>query len=191
MKQEHTISPEQSLRIISEMMANSKRNLARGGSFYIIFWGAAVGTLNFSHFLLDVAFDYAHPYIVWLGIIPAVIVSAAYGARKRRTAGIRSSIDGLYGELWWAIFACMLTIIFFMEKVNYNITAIILLLSALGIFITGRLIRFKPLVLGGLVLFIGAVGSFLVSYQYQNLISGFAMIFGYLVPGFLLRQREK
>ncbi|MDH3710940.1 MAG: hypothetical protein OER04_13685, partial [Cyclobacteriaceae bacterium] len=58
-------------------------------------------------------------------------------------------------------------------------------------FVSGRLINFTPLVLGGVALWISAIIAFNVSVQDQYLVAGFAIIVGYLIPGFLLRQAER
>lgn len=186
-----TISPEESLQIITGMIGKAKSNFAHGGSFYFLLWGSVIALADFGHFVLMKFTDYSYPHIVWLSVIPAVIITILYSIRKgkRRTA-MPSSFDRIYGKLWWAIFICILIVLAFMSNLNYQTTPVILLFSAVGTYVTGEVLRFRPLILGGLGLALCAVVAFSVPVEYQFLIAGIGMCLGYIVPGFMLKKGE-
>ena len=64
-----------------------------------------------------------------------------------------------------------------------------ILLYAIGTFVTGKLIRFRPLVIGGVINFVLASVSVRFSYDYQLLIGSLAILVSYIIPGHLLRMR--
>ncbi len=186
---ERDISPEESLQIITGMIGKAKSNFARGGSFYFLLWGSVIAFADFGHFGLLKFTNYSYPYIVWLLVIPAVIITIVYSIRKagKRTV-TPSSFDRIYGKLWWAIFVCILMVLAFMSNLNYQTTPVILLFSAIGTYVTGEVLRFRPLILGGIGLALCAIGAFLVPIDFQYLIAGIGMCLGYIVPGIMLKN---
>ncbi len=191
MKESDELTNAQSLQIITEMIGKAKRNIAKKGSFYFLLWGVVVMIGNFGHYIIEVYDLYPAPYAIWLIIIPAIIMSIVYSVKQNREAKTTSQIDRVYSNLWIGIFVVLMTVLFFMSKLSFNHNAVILLLASLGTFVSGRLINFTPLVLGGVALWISAIIAFNVSVQDQYLVAGFAIIVGYLIPGFLLRQAER
>lgn len=188
---DQVLSPQQSLEIITNMIQKAKSNFARGGSFYFILWGFVVAIANLIHFTLNYFTSYRYPQIAWLLIIPAVMWTIGYTVWRRKKSTFVSPIDRICTHIWWGIFACILVILLFMEKVGFYSTPLILLLSALGTYVTGQLLRFRPLIFGGYSLAVTAIVAFLLPLEFQNLVAGLGMLLGYVIPGFLLKKEEK
>ena len=189
--EDKTISPEESLQLITGMIQTAKSNFAKGGSFYFLLWGGVIAAANFGHFILGALVEYPYPYVVWLVIIPAVIITIVYSIRVKRSSPVKSSFDRIYGQLWWTVFVAIMIVLIFMSELNYNTTPVILLFSAIGTYITGQILRFKPLIAGGVSLFAMAIVAFMLDVQYQFLLAGFAMLAGYIIPGILLKREER
>jgi hypothetical protein len=51
--------------------------------------------------------------------------------------------------------------------------------------------RYRPIVLGGIVLWICAIISFMLPMAEQYLVGGFGILAGYVIPGLILRNEEK
>ena len=188
MKEE--LTREESLDLITQMIVQAKRNAAKGGSFYFLLWGWVVAIANLGHYLIDRYDWYKHPYIVWLVTIPAVIITIVYSARRERNAKVVGHYDRIYGQIWISIFIGIVILLIFMPKLNFNHNAVILLLSAVGTYTSGYILKFKPLILGGVALGISAVVAFSVTVNDQYLVAFIGLVLGYLVPGFLLKKAE-
>jgi hypothetical protein len=64
-----------------------------------------------------------------------------------------------------------------------------ILLYGIGTYISGSLLKFKPMRIGGAIcLFLVAVAPFL-DYPSQMLLSAFAILISYIIPGHLLRSQ--
>ena len=183
------LSKEESLKLITDMIGQAKRNFAKGGSFYFLLWGWVVMLANLGHYILG-TIGYDRPYIVWLATIPAGIASMVYGARQSRKSLVKSHLDNMYGFLWLGIFICVMIILFFMADVSQNLNAIILTFSGLGTFVSGLMLRFRPLVMGGVVLWVASVVAFTLPINDQYLVGAIGIFAGYLIPGYLLRKAE-
>ncbi len=185
------LTKDESLALITNMIGQAKRNVAKGGSFHFLLWGWVVMVANIGHYLIDTYDWYEHPYIVWILTIPAAIISIVYGARKSSKAEVKSHLDRLYGMIWLAVFIGVMITIFFMGEVNYNINAIILTFAGIGTFISGVALRFNPLIIGAIALWVASIIAYSLNPLDQYLVAAVGMLAGYLVPGYLLRRAEK
>ncbi|WP_421872852.1 hypothetical protein [Marinoscillum sp.] len=185
------LSGNESLQLITSMINQAKSNYQKGGSFYFLLWGWVIMLANFSHYYLDAFTDYAYPYIVWVITIPAAIVSGVYGSYLKRKAQVSSHLDRLYAHVWIAAGVGILIVLFYMSHLQFNHNAVIMLFSGMGTYVSGQILRFKPLVLGGMVLAITSIVCFNVSVTDQYLVGGIGIFAGYLIPGYLLKNKEK
>lgn len=185
------LSKDESLALITEMIGQAKRNVAKGGSFYFLLWGWVVMIANLGHYLIAKFDWYEHPYIVWVLTIPAGIISMVHGAKRSNDAKVKSHLDRLYSQIWLAVFIGVLIILFFMDSVNYNVNAIILTFAGIGTFISGQALRFSPLSMGGIALWIASVIAFNLNPTDQYIVGAVGILAGYLIPGYLLRRAEK
>ena len=184
------LTKDEQLALITDMIGQAKRNVAKGGSFYFLLWGWVVMLANLGHFLIAKNNWMEHPYMVWLLTIPAVIITIIYGSRQSKVAKVKSHLDRLYSQIWLAVFLGVLIILFFMGNVNGNVNAIILSFAGIGTFISGQALRFKPLILGGIALWISSIIAFNLHPIDQNLIGAIGIFAGYLIPGYLLKKAE-
>ena len=188
---EKELSSKEQIKFISEMIYQAKRNFAGERSFYFLLWGWVVSVANFVHYILDIFRLYEAPYLVWLIAIPAAIASIWYGFKKSTTTQVTSHLDKVYASIWIGIIVMIIICLIFMSRINYNHNPIILLFAGLGTFVSGILIKYKPIIIGAIVLWAGACSGLLFSVSNQQLISGIAVFLGYLIPGYMLKKAEK
>ena len=150
-----------------------------------------VSVANFVHYIPDVYRLYEAPYLVWLIAIPAAIASIWYGFKKSTTTQVTSHLDKVYTSIWIGIIVMIIICLIFMSRINYNHNPIILLFAGLGTFVSGILMKYKPIIIGAIVLWTGACSGLLCSVSDQQLISGVAVFLGYLIPGYMLKKVEK
>ena len=61
----------------------------------------------------------------------------------------------------------------------------------LGNTTTGLVIKFRPLIIGGMSFFIFSIATTFVTNEYLALVVGAAIICGYLIPGYFLRAAKE
>lgn len=187
---EKELSSKDSLALITEMIRKAKREVAGDGSFQILLWGWTIAICNLGHYALMKA-GIAYSYSIWLLVIPATIASIIYGIRKGKRARVRTHLDIVINQLWMAVFVAIVIVLAFMNILDFNQNPVILILAALGMFITGTLIRVNLVKLGGVILGIGAIIAFTLPVMDQYLVAGIAIILGYLVPGYYLKKNYR
>lgn len=189
MKPEHeNLSADQSLDIITQMIRQAQGNVKSNG-FYFLLWGWVVAFANIGMFAL-IQLEYARPYVVWVITIPAWLWSMYYGYKHSQRERLVTHMDRITMWLWISYGICIFTLVFFGRTINWNLNPVIILMTALPTFISGIVIRFKPLIIGGVSIWFFGVVCFLSDFEYQNLVGALAVITGYLIPGYVLKGKK-
>lgn len=187
---EKELSSQDSLALITDMIRKAKREVAGDGSFQILLWGWTISICNLGHYALMKA-GVANSYLIWLLVIPTTVVSTVYGIRKGKKARVKTHLDIVISQLWIAVFVGIIIVLGFMNILEFNQNPVILILAALGMFVTGTLIRVNLVKLGGVILGLGAIIAFTLPVMDQYLVAGIAIILGYLVPGYYLKKNYR
>lgn len=190
-KESESLSPLQSLDLIQSMINQAQGNLLKN-SFYFILWGWAITIANLGMYGLYKFSDFPYPYLVWLIAIPAWIITMVYGARQGSTAGKKTHLDKVNMWMWIGYGFGVLPFILFMEKIGYNVNPVVIVLTSIPTFLTGMMLKFRPLIWGGISFYLFGIICFMVSPLNQYLVGAVAIVCGYLIPGYLLKTtREK
>lgn len=182
------LSAQESLEIIATMIRQAKDNVQRN-SFYFLLWGWVVVLAHLGVFAL-LQTGYPMPYLVWLITIPAAFISMYYGYRSEKRRGHTTILGQTILWIWSSFGITILSMIFFGAHINYQINPLILLICAMPTLVSGVAMRFRPLVLGGILFWIAGIASFLAPMEFQNLIAAAAVVTGYLIPGYRLKTKQ-
>jgi hypothetical protein len=185
---EKQMTAQESLELITAMIREAKTGI-RQKSFYFLLWGWVVVLAYLGGYvLLSVGYD--KPYLTWLITFPAMIISFFYGSRVQKKSGPATRLETIMMWAWVAFVITILIFIAFGREVNYHLNALILIASALPTFISGIVLRFRPMILGAVVFWIAGIVCFLITCDWQLLVGAVAVALGYLVPGYLLKRDE-
>ena len=188
---EKGLSPQESLELIRSMINKTKDSVA-DDSFYFLLWGWLVFACCITQFILKVYFHYPHHYFVWWLMPVGGVISAIYGSKQSRKQKVKSFVDESLEYLWISLAIAFIVLVFInvLGKTSWQTAfTYYILLYGIGTFVSGRLLRFRPLVIGGLINFALAAVSVKFSYDYQILIGSAAILISYIIPGHLLRIR--
>jgi len=186
---EKEFSPEESLRIISAMIETTKNSI-RDKSHYFLLWGWAVLLACIAQFYLrNIAHYHAH-YLVWW-ITPFVLMIHIFWiVRERKKEKVKTFIDEASNYLWTALGLSFFVLSFINTRAGWEYSySSYMMLYGIGTYVSGSLIKFKPLIWGGLLCFPITILSTLLGADYQILLLALAILVSYLIPGYLLRAK--
>jgi hypothetical protein len=189
--EEKVMTGEESLKIITDMINKTKTNV-RQSSFHLIFWGWLIFFCSLSEYLLIRLTDFASPWYIWYLVIPGVLVSLVYGFINGKKEQVRTYADMIYMWTWigFLLVATVLMLILNLEKRFELISPFILLAAGFPTFVSGFIIKFKPLIFGGISLWIIALIAYFAGENFASLAVSAGMITGYLIPGYLIRRKS-
>lgn len=191
METKQNLNPEESLALISSMINQAKGNIGRT-SFYFLLWGWVIAGCNFAMYAIFKFSSFPqYGSYVWIMVVPAWILTFVYANKQEKKKGTVTHLDEIYKWLWISMAISVLPAWIFGSKINWMVNAIVLMPVGTATFLSGIIIRFKPLIVGGIIFWISSIACYLVNPFDQILIGGIAVVLGYIVPGYMLKnQRE-
>lgn len=182
------LTPEQSLEFITSMIRQAKGNMQRN-SFFFLLWGWTIVVANLGVYTL-IKLNAPNPYWMFLVTIVAAIVTMIYGFRQGRKEVTPTHLDTIHKWLWMGFGITCFIFWVFGKQIGWQINPVIITLCGVPTFISGAMLRFKPLMLGGISFWVFGCIIFLVGTETQFLLAAIAVTTGYLVPGYLLKKSE-
>ena len=187
------ITPEQSLQLITNMINKAKNRFGENGHLYLL-WGWAVLICSLAQFILINVIKYEHHYIVWFSMWLVLIYQVIYVRRRKQKVVVRAYTDEIIGVVWitFVILMFLFGVLFgtVMGQDYYRfINPVFLALYGMPTVISGTILRFKPLVMGGICCWLLSVVSTFLPYDSQFLLLPLAVIAAWIIPGYLLRNK--
>jgi hypothetical protein len=185
-------SPQQSLQLIQSMIGKTRDNLSEN-RIYFLLWGWVTFLAILLQFFLKVIVRYEHHYLVWLCVLPTAIYTYYYSARRRGQSNVRTYVGDGMSYLWSGIGISFFILSLIVSKSNggwLNAWPLFILFYGLGTFISGRMLQFRPLVIGGIINWLLSVLCIFIPYDYQLLAAAAAILTSYIIPGHLLRTKD-
>ena len=193
--QEDNITQEQSLAIIESMINKARNQFSENGFAYLL-WGWVVLACSSSQFILQYFMHYPKHYLVWMLTWVALIVQIIYSVKKEKRKVVKTYTDEIAGYVWMTfvimlILAGTLTSKALQPQLFYITNIIILVMYGMPTFLSGIILKFKPLVLGGITCWALAIAAHFLPPDFTGLLITVAVITAWIVPGYLLRSRYK
>lgn len=196
--QDEILSERESLRIIEQMINTAKNQFSEDGHLYLL-WGWVVLICSVSQFVLFHYFHSPWHFTVWILTWAAIGYQFVYIRSKRRKRTVRTYADTILVSVWIAF----MVVLILMAAVIGNIFQargkdfysmvypIFLLVYGIPTFISGSVLKFRPLLLGGIGCWILAVMTAFLPEDWQILMLTPGMIVAWILPGYMLRARYK
>jgi|SRR6185312_4621316 len=184
-------SPEQSLRVIQTMIDKTKVSVA-DNSFYFLLWGWLVFTGALLQYILVVFVHSMANGAAWTVMFIGFIVSIVRRA-KHKARPVKTYVDEGLVNIWLVvtIVQVLISFVFFKWEAWQYCYAFFILLYSIGGFLTGRLLRFPPLIWGAITCWALAILTTYVDVTTNMLVMAAAVLLGYIIPGYLLRRDYK
>jgi hypothetical protein len=204
---ETKFTEQESLAIIDEMINRARNNIQKGNANNMIFNGYAVGIVALLNFLLLHILpvdERNYSFWVWMLMVPAGIINHFIDRKQDRSAVVKTQIDDIIRWMWKGFSISVVILITFLLTLTFMITPwfsflftpVIMLFVAIVEFGMAKATRFKPFYWGAIYFWIGTVLC-LLSYvilkrgDLHFLILAACMIFGFIIPGYILNRKAK
>jgi hypothetical protein len=144
-------------------------------------------------FILKHIYDYPKHYYVWWVIVIGVVFSIYRGMKEDKKSKATTYIGDSMKYLWIGMGIAYFVLSMILSKTGWGTTVFpfFILLYGLGTFVSGSIIKFRPLVIGGIMAWGLAIGAVYAEYDYQMLFGAAAILVSYIIPAYLLRSKNK
>ncbi|HPR61179.1 MAG TPA: hypothetical protein PLF35_09545 [Prolixibacteraceae bacterium] len=188
---------KQSLQVIREMIKVSQKQIQSDG-ILLILWGYAMLLTHLIKYLIEALFlpnrviqilKYADPVLPFL----AFVFTLWYFLRQRKQ--VTSYVGQSLWYIWAALFLCLVltNLILFqtLEKVDFTLQhPLFMVVIAFAVVVTGVILRYKLIIVGGAVFGILAFICSLLPLNQQMLLHAIAWLIAILIPGHILHYKS-
>jgi len=184
---------EKSLAIIAEMLSTTRNNISEDG-FHFLLWGVIlVACCLIQYVMITFMNMLEESNNVWL-VMPLVGIplSKWHGSKKAAKRKVKTFVDDYYKYIWLGFGISLFSTIFLCNVYDHSPNAFIMVITGFAVFMSGVILKFKPLIYGSFVFWLGSFGYyFMPSNSLQLLIFAVSVSLGYIIPGILLRKQFK
>lgn len=189
----------QSLLVIREMIQLSKKKIRNDGILLIV-WGYAASLPSLISYFKKILFlpnrmmfllKFVDPVLPLLAL--AFTIYYILNERKKVTTYIGASLR----YVWISLFGCMVLTNLILNNVTHEVNftlqhPLFMVLTAFAILVTGVILRYKPVIWGGVVFGILAFFASLLPLHDQFLLDGIGWFLALAIPGHILYlKRDK
>jgi hypothetical protein len=115
-----------------------------------------------------------------------------FAYRDNKKERVKTFINAANIYLWTAIGLSFFALGFVFSKIGWQYCyPFYMLLYGVGTYVSGSLIKFKPMIVGGLFCFLLVIISVYQNDDVQMLVTAFAIVVSYIIPGYMLRTQYK
>lgn len=196
--QEQPLNEKDSLDLIARMIRNAQQKLERGAGAPMLIWGyatilATIAVWVALRFTLDYRYNFLWFLIPVIGLVFTYITGNRLGSVHPK--GVRTYVDKVVTYIWIVLggtgFAVSVLSVL-SSTWTLPILFIIILIMGMGATLTGMVISFRPMVIGGIVgLLIGGVNYLISGFDAKMLTFVLAFVVMYIIPGHLLNYKAK
>ena len=199
MQNDTNFSPQESLQLIEGMIKKAQNRFAENGHLYLL-WGWVVLGCSMMQFVLSHFFNYAEHYRVWMITWLLFVYQIFYLRKHKKNSPVKTYYDDMIGYVWVTFVMVTFLICFVLGRFSTSsqnfyilLTPILLAMYGMPVFLSGIILRFKPLILGGIGCWmLSLICSFIgpnISYDYSLLFIPAAMLIAWIIPGYLMRKK--
>lgn len=181
------------LEYIERMIASAKVNMAESSIFYLIWGWLAVLAAIIQLYVLNYTAYYSISWLSWPVLMStAGIISWVVARKKNSKKRFKTQVESFMVYLWMGIIVTLVLVLLMMVKIQASgAYPIVILLYGLGTFVSGSVLKFKPLILGGIACWLLGYLAIYSDFNTQILLIIVALVLSYIVPGHILSAQQK
>ena len=208
MENEKQLTEKESLELITRMI-NKAKDACHDTGITTIMWGAVIVFCALVRFS-EIHFGFRLPFDIYLLTFVAVIPQIYFNIREKKRRKVKT-YDEVFMDSLWMAFGISIALLIFInsmlfrewDPVNdhyreltgkagfrlYEYTAsFFLLLYGLPTFVTGLTMKFKPMILGGILCWISSVVALFVPIRADLLLIAVSAAGAWLIPGIIMEK---
>jgi hypothetical protein len=180
---------DQQMAIITEMIATARQEFNHNGFIYLL-WGWLVFIASLSqYFLLHANSQYNG--LPWLLMPLGALVQIVTAFAGKKNNHVKTHVGRIIGYAWGAFGISLFIVLSMSNKLEINTMPLVMVLYAIGIFISGGALRVRVMIWGAVACWAIAAISFFADYPQQLLLLAAAVLIAYIIPGYVLNRRYR
>ncbi|MFZ2339610.1 MAG: hypothetical protein WAW07_07805 [Bacteroidales bacterium] len=193
------LTPEESFDVIKKAIANFKINYRESSKVFLL-WGWMLTLASVSNFII---LRFVHSLEPWalkgyvilgswaLFILTGFIIMYFMVRKMNRDKKVHSHIDQFIDYLWWVTASSFVIATFICIRLGIAPPSLMLLVAGIATTTTGLVIKFRPLIIGGMSFFVFSVAASFVMNEYLALVVSAVLICGFSDSRILIESSKR
>lgn len=182
-----------SLALIHSMINKAKNQFSENGHLYLL-WGWVVFICSLGHYLMMAFTTIKKGHYVWALTWVAVVYMIYYLVKNRSRKRVSTYTDEILGMVWITFLITSSIIVVLLLRTQGDtfyktINLFYLALYGVPVFLSGFILKFNPLKIGGVLCWILAIVTSFVPPREHLLLIALAMVVAWIIPGYLLKKK--
>ena len=210
--EENKMTEKESLELISQMI-NKAKNSYHDRGIGPILWGSVITLCSLVTYF-QIRFQFSLPFDIWLLTLIAIVPQVFIVAKEKNNKKVKTYDNKIMDYVWVSFGISVFLLIFINKNIveqlnpifqtyidvkgtrpdfNYSsfTSSFFLLLYGIPTIITGSCRGMKPMLYGGIICWICCIISVYTKIEWDMLLTAFAALCAWLIPGIILWTRYK
>jgi hypothetical protein len=205
------MTEQESLALITQMIGRAK-NAYHDTGVSSMMWGLVISICSLVR-LAELHFNFRLPFDIFLLTFAAIIPQIFIGIREKKMRRMRTYEDVAMGYIWWGFGICVALTSFALnamwveyrplldswKKVGADIpfrlfdhqSSFFLIIYGLPTFITGGIMKFKPMLFGGIFCWVCCIISLFTPFKTDLILTAVAALCAWFVPGVIMQIHHR
>lgn len=190
--QDRPLNEKESLELISRMIRNTQQRMEEGSGTMFLIWGytTVIVTMLVWGLLMKTG-NYQWQWLWFLLPVTGNILSVVYTKKREKKPRVSTYVDKVISYIWivLGITGFLLSAVSILHRLP--ILFIIVLIMGIGTTLTGLIVRFRPLVVSGIVGMVLSVVLSFLSWKIQMPVFASIFIIMMIIPGHYLNYKSR
>lgn len=191
MQSDDTIKhPADSLLLIESMINQARNRFTDNGTLYLV-WGWVVFICAIFHYIGLQFSLMEQPQMVWMLTWAAFIYQFYYIAKRKKSQRVKGYTDEILAAVWLVFVGCgFLAGVIIGSKGHWEeMYSLFIMLYGMPTILSGVILKFPPLVWGGLACWVICIITLFVSFIYMLPLLALAVLLAWIIPGYLMQKK--
>ena len=182
------LSHEESMRLINTMISKAKKSYVTKGIAPMV-WGLLIVICSIITWA-QLQYNFTIKFDIWLLLIVALVLQVFFAIKERKQRRFTSYEETATGFVWMAFGISIFLVSFYNAKYGTSESStLIMILYGIPTFITGGLVKFRPLIIGGIICWVISFISVFTEVKIDMLLMAACGLFAWIIPGIILWKR--
>lgn len=181
------LNEKESLELISRMIQNTRNRMVESAGTPFLIWGYVTLIISLVIWYLVTSTGHYQWHFLWF-LLPAIGGPATYLSNRKRKPQAKTYVDRVVSSVW-IVFGCVAFVFSLLAFVRpLPILFLILLLMGMATTLTGMVIRFRVVIVGGLLGVLSSLACLWLQGTDQILVFAAVFVFMMIIPGHILNR---
>ncbi|AWW30636.1 hypothetical protein DN752_11150 [Echinicola strongylocentroti] len=181
---------KESIQLIRSMMESTKYQIYQDRFLYFM-WGYLTLGCAVAHYVLAFVVQYPQAYQIWTLMALGGVAHFVYLAKKKKRRKASTYMGRVMAGIWGGMGIALVLVLFRAFVIGWDVVyPIFMILYGTASYATAVSLKYRVLMVGGIVSSVCGFIAFTQPFQYQLILLMVAVLTSYIIPAHLMKPKS-